>query len=370
VGAAADAGTGIAGSEAAEAAETDVVVVGGGQAGLAAGYFLRRAEARFVVIDDRAEPGGAWGDYWDSLRLFSPAAHSPLPGWWMPEEPGREYPSARHVTDYLAAYERRYELPVRRPVAVREVRRAGDRLEAVTSAGTWRARHVISATGTWRRPYTPDVPGRELFGGRQLHTVDYRRPEEFAGQRVVVVGGGNSAAQILSELSEVAHTAWLTRRPPRLMPDDVDGRVLFEVATRKVLGGTEGDVGSLGDIVMVPSVRRARDRGVLKAQPMAERLTRTGVAWADGSELEADAVVWCTGFRPVLDHLAPLEPFDADGRLPLDGARSLKEPRLHLVGYGDWTGPASATLIGAGRAAKAAVARIAEDLGTGRSRSR
>ncbi|MGW5879127.1 ArsO family NAD(P)H-dependent flavin-containing monooxygenase [Nocardiopsis terrae] len=351
-------------------AETDVVVIGGGPAGLATGYHLTRAQADYVILDGQGAPGGfwdrAWSNYWDSLRLISPAEHSSLPGWRMPGEPGQELPSARHVADYLAAYERRYGLPVRRPVTVTGVRRAGGALEVVGSTGTWRARHVVSATGTWRRPYTPDHPGRHLFEGRQLHTADYRGPEEFAGRRVTVVGGGNSAAQLLADLSEVAHTTWVARRPVRFMPDDVDGRVLFDADTQRVLGGGAGrGAASPGDIVMVPSVRRARDRGVLTALPMFERLTRTGVAWADGSELETDAVLWCTGFRPALDHLAPLEPFDADGRIPLDGNRSVREPRLHLIGYGDWTGAASDTLVGAGRTARAAVARIVEDLRTG-----
>ncbi|ASU58155.1 FAD-dependent oxidoreductase [Nocardiopsis dassonvillei] len=400
----------------------DVVVVGGGQAGLAAGYFLRRAGLDFAVLDAGEGPGGSWTEYWDSLRLFSPAEHSMLPGWWMPAEEGREYPSARHVARYLAEYERRYELPVRRPVRVEAVEREDGALRVLAREGagrglpsgtprsaakrpvdgdgrqegethdgpppavpdspgfpgspgspgspaqrpplvSWRARHVISATGTWRAPHVPDVAGRELFAGRQLHTVDYRGPEEFAGQRVVVVGGGNSAAQILAELSEVAETTWATARPPRFLPDDLDGRALFGVATRAQRAAQRGEeapggVGDLGDIVVVPRVREARERGALKAEPMFDRLTRTGVAWNDGTSLDCDAVLWCTGFRPVLDHLAPLGLADDRGRIALEGTRSVAEPRLFLLGYGDWTGAASATLIGAGRTAKGTVAEI------------
>uniref|UniRef100_UPI00064BFC8C NAD(P)-binding domain-containing protein n=1 Tax=Nocardiopsis sp. RV163 TaxID=1661388 RepID=UPI00064BFC8C len=223
----------------------------------------------------------------------------------------------------------------------------------------YRARHVISATGTWRAPHVPGVPGRGLFAGRQSHTADYRGPEEFAGQRVVVVGGGNSAAQILAELSEVAETTWATARPPRFMPDDLDGRALFDIATRAQRGElAHEDIGGLGDIVAVPRVREARERGALKAEPMFDRLTRTGVAWNDGTALDCDAVLWCTGFRPVLDHLAPLGLADGRGRIALEGTRSVAEPRLSLLGYGDWTGAASATLIGAGRTAKTTVAQI------------
>ncbi|MBB6120604.1 ArsO family NAD(P)H-dependent flavin-containing monooxygenase [Nocardiopsis algeriensis] len=340
--------------------EVDVAVVGGGQSGLAAGYYLRRAKADFVILDGREEPGGAWNDYWDSLRLFSPAGHSMLPGWWMPEEPGREYPSARHVVRYLTEYERRYELPVRRPVRVERVERDGPRLRVVADTGTWLARRVISATGTWDAPHVPDLPGRDLFEGHQMHTADYRDPDALAGQRVVVVGGGNSAAQILAELSETARTTWTTLRPPRFLPDHLDGRALFAVATRALREG--GGVGELGDIVAVPPVREARARGALDARPMFDRLTRTGVAWDDGTSLDCDTVLWCTGFRPALDHLAPLDVADEHGRIPLDGNRAAAEPRLSLIGYGDWTGAASATLIGAGRTAKAAVAQALEGL--------
>ncbi|WP_157601767.1 FAD-dependent oxidoreductase, partial [Saccharomonospora halophila] len=202
---------------------TDVVVIGGGQAGLAAGYFLRRTGLDFAILDAAEAPGGAWRHAWESLRLFSPAEHSPLPGWWMPRQDGEAYPTADHVVDYLTRYERRYALPVHRPVRVRSVRDAGDGLAVESDRGTWHARGVVSATGTWAAPFTPDVPGRGEFAGTQWHTVDYRTPEPFRGRRVVVVGGGNSAAQILAEVSTVAaDTLWCTARPPRFMPDDVD----------------------------------------------------------------------------------------------------------------------------------------------------
>ncbi|WP_028647109.1 ArsO family NAD(P)H-dependent flavin-containing monooxygenase [Nocardiopsis sp. CNT312] len=345
----------------------DVVVIGGGQAGLAAGYYLRRAKADHVILDSGAAPGGAWTEYWHSLRLFSPAGHSMLPGWWMPPEEGHEYPSAAHVAWYLEEYERRYDLPVHRPVRAVSVERTGGALRVVTDRGPWKARYVISATGTWGKPYIPRIPGRANFQGRQLHTVDYREPDEFAGHRVVVVGGGNSAAQILSELSRVAQTTWATARPPRFLPDDVDGRALFDIATRRQRAERNGDrtargIGSLGDIVMVPPVKEARDRGALKPEPMFDGLTRSGPVWADGTESECDAIVWCTGFRPVLDHLAPLGVVNGEGRIVLEGNRSVGQPRLFLLGYGDWTGAASATLIGAGRTGKGAVAEIIEAL--------
>lgn len=177
----------------------------------------------------------------------------------------------------------------------------------------------------------------------------------------MIVGGGNSGAQILAEVAKVTDVAWATLTPPSFLPDDVDGRVLFDVATQRYRAQQAGQafqVSSLGDIVMVPCVREARDWGVLYAREMFTRMTETGVVWPDGTEEAFDAVIWCTGFRPALGHLAPLGVLEADGRVQVNGTRAVKEPHLWLVGYGNWTGYASATLIGVGRSARATVAEI------------
>ncbi|MET9835685.1 ArsO family NAD(P)H-dependent flavin-containing monooxygenase [Streptomyces lavendulocolor] len=348
----------------------DVVVIGGGQAGLAAGYYLRRQGLDFVILDAQTTPGGAWQHTWDSLHLFSPAAFSSLPGRLMPTQPGEEYPEAGHVVAYLSDYEKRYDLPVQRPVQVTGVHDDGRLLRVETDSGTWHARTVISATGTWWRPFLPAVPGRADFAGRQLHTVSYRRPQDFTGRRVIVVGGGNSGAQIAADLAYDTELTWVTQRPPRYLADDIDGRALFDAATarRRAIDGGRTDTGgvaSLGDIVAVPPVREARDRGLLQAAPMFTRLTHHGVEWADGTRADQDVVIWCTGFRPALSHLSPLGLRGSRGHIATYGTRSVEEPRLHLLGYGDWTGPASATLIGVGRPARDAAREIAELLTSG-----
>lgn len=283
----------------------------------------------------------------------------------MPAQTGQTYPDAQHVVEYLADYEKRYELPVERSVRVLGVHQDGRLLRVETDSGTWHARAVISATGTWWRPFLPAVPGHAAFGGRQSHTVEYHSPADFAGQRVIVVGGGNSGAQIAADLAYDTDLTWVTQRPPRFLADDIDGRALFGVATarRRALdeGRTDtGGVASLGDIVAVPPVREARDRGLLKTSPMFWRLVPGGVEWADGTRAEADTIIWCTGFRPALAHLAPLRLRGRRGRIDTEATQAVHEPRLHLLGYGDWTGPASATLIGVGRPARDAARQLAE----------
>jgi putative flavoprotein involved in K+ transport len=343
----------------------DVVVIGGGQSGLAVGYHLRRSGLSYQILDAQAEPGGAWLHAWDSLHLFSPASFSSLPGWMMEGGPDH-YPTRDEAIAYLRRYEERYDLPVARPVRVRAVRPGGDHLRVETDGGAWRAATVVSATGSWTEPYVPDYPGRESFGGEQVHSARYRSPAAFVGKRVLVVGGGNSGAQILAELSLVADTTWVTLTEPHFLPDHVDGRYLFDQATALYRARQEGrpdpEPAGLGDIVVVPPVRDARERGVLRSVRPFARLTSDGVVWADGREDRIDAVVWCTGFRPALDHLRPLGVVEEDGRVRLQGNRSTREPRLWLVGYGNWTGFASATLIGVGRSARGVAAEVTRAL--------
>lgn len=368
----------------------DTAVIGGGQAGLAVAYYLRRVGVDFVVLDDQERPGGAWRGGWASLRLFSPARASSLPGWPMPRAKDGGYPTRDEVVGYLAAYEERYRLPIVRPWPVAGVEAAAD-LEFLEVRGTdgsrVLARTVVSATGTWRAPYRPPLPGLESFAGTVIHSAEYRSVSELGlggaggdvarersagtGRRgVMVVGGGNSAAQIVAEVSKEAETWWATLKPPVFLPDDVDGEVLFDQASARYRarkqGRPEPPQQSLGDIVMVPPVREARARGVLKARPLPLRFTATGAVSREGeTEEPLDAVILCTGFGPALEHLRPLGLHDSRGRIPVEGTRSVHEPRLWLVGYGGWTGYASATLIGVGRTARATADQVRDFLDDG-----
>jgi cation diffusion facilitator CzcD-associated flavoprotein CzcO len=180
---------------------------------------------------------------------------------------------------------------------------------------------------------------------------------------VLVVGGGNSGAQIMAEVAPLARALWVTLEEPLFLPDDVDGRVLFERAVARMKAGpSDIPVGGIGDIVMVPPVKAARERGDLTSARPFERFTATGVVWPDGSELAVDAIIWCTGFRPALDHLCGLDVIEDDARVLVEGQRSIKEPRLWLAGYGDWTGPGSATLMGAARTAREIAAALVSAL--------
>ncbi|WP_284079352.1 ArsO family NAD(P)H-dependent flavin-containing monooxygenase [Herbaspirillum aquaticum] len=347
------------------AANVDVVIVGGGQAALATAYFLRRASLSVVLLDAEQSPGGAWLHGWDSLRLFSSTTWSSLPGWQMPASENAP-PSRDDVIGYLAQYEQRYSLPVTRPVWVESMQAVDDRIMVAAKDRQWRAKVVVSATGSWRNPFIPELSGAQNFAGLQIHSAHYTSPAEFAGKRVIVVGGGNSGAQIFAEISEVSQAIWATMTEPRFLPDDIDGQALFEQATARLNAIQAGQpppvTGSLGDIVMVPSVKAARDRGVLRATRMFERLTKSGVAWPDNSESDVDAIIWCTGFRPALDHLTGLNVINANGRVDVDGTHSTKEPRLWLVGYGEWTGLASATIIGVTRTARSTAMEVADFL--------
>lgn len=354
--------------------QVDVVIIGAGQAGLATAYFLRRTALTFVLLDDQPAPGGAWRHAWKSLRLFSPANWSSLPGWPMP--PGTDtYPARDDVLDYIARYEARYQLPVVRPVHVSRVTRqeiSGQTpaLLTHTDQGVWSGKAVVSATGNWSHPHIPVYPGIEIFKGNQQHSASYSEPSLYTGKRVLVIGGGNSGAQILAEVSKVAHTTWVTPTAPVFLPDEVDGRVLFERATQRWLAIKQGrpvdsPLGGLGDIVMIPSVREARERGALVSVRPFESFTEYGVRWPDGRTEDIDAVIWCTGFKPALQHLAELDVIESDGKVAVNESHSIKEPRLWLVGYGDWTGPASATLAGVMRAARTAVQEISQAIGDG-----
>jgi cation diffusion facilitator CzcD-associated flavoprotein CzcO len=339
----------------------DVVVVGAGQAGLSAAHHLQRAGADFVVLDADAAPGGAWQHRWDSLRLDRANGIADLPGLPLTGDPDEKASVA--MARYFAEYETRFALPVRRPVAVRRVTRRADGFALDTTAGPWTARGLVNATGTWTRPFWPAYPGRETFGGQQLHAAQYPGAAAFAGRHVLVVGGGISAVQLLLEIAEVTATTWVTRRPPVWRDTTFDpdaGRAAVALVDERVRAGLPpGSVVSVTGLPVTPDVVRGRARGVLDPLPVPDRMTPTGVAWDDPARaLDVDVVLWATGFRAALDHLAPLHLRAPGGGIAVEGTRVVAEPRLHLVGYGP-----SASTIGANRAGRTAVRELLAELG-------
>ncbi|MDF9868042.1 NAD(P)-binding domain-containing protein [Streptomyces sp. NPDC052071] len=350
--------------------ELDVVVIGAGQAGLSAAYHLRRIGLlpgeNFVVLDHAPRPGGAWQFRWPSLTYGKVHGMHSLPGMELTGADD-DRPSSEVIGAYFEAYERRFDLQVHRPVEVSAVREGQEgRLLVETSEGIYASRALISATGTWDRPFWPRYPGQETFRGRQLHTANYPGPEEFAGLKVVVVGGGASGTQHLMEIAEVAaETYWVTRRPPvfREGPFGMEqGRAAVAMVEERVRRGLPPQsVVSVTGLPLNDAVRRAREQGVLDRLPMFERITPDGVAWADGRSVEADVILWATGFRAAVDHLAPLRLREPGGGIRVEDTRAVRDGRVHLVGYGP-----SASTIGANRAGRAAarsVSRLLESHG-------
>ncbi|SDQ22051.1 NAD(P)-binding domain-containing protein [Microbacterium sp. cf332] len=363
------------------ATPVDVVVIGAGQAGLSAAHHLRRrgfdpigpgadgvgrSARSFVVLDAEDAPGGAWQHRWESLRMETVNGIHELPGHAVP--PADPRAAARTVLPaYFDEYERRFDLRVLRPVEVSRVEREDDdprgRLRVAADTGSWSTRWVVNATGTWRRPFWPRYPGAASFRGRQLHVHDYASADEFAGQRVVIVGAGISAIQLLDEISVVADTFWVTRDEPRWDAGD------FDTAARiAAIAGVEERVRQglpPGSVISVTGLHRnrwadsAERRGVLVRHPMFERIEPEGVRMSDGTIEHADAILWATGFRADIPHLAPLGLRTAAGGIRVANGRALDEPRLFLIGYG----PSQST-VGANRAGRDAVrAIVAEDAG-------
>ncbi len=343
--------------------DVETVVVGAGQAGLSAGYFLRRrglvADAGFVVLDADDGPGGAWRHRWPALTLGRTHHINDLPDFPL-GTPDSDEPASAVVARYYGQFERRFQLPVLRPVRVRAVTSPdgpSGRLLVETNRGTWRSRTLINATGTWDRPHWPAYPGRDTFRGRQLHTRDFTSVEDFHGQHVIVVGGRASAVQFLMAFDGVATTTWVTRRPPvfaERQPGTQWGRdVERRVEDRVRRGLPPTSVVAATGLVLSPDYQRGIESGILESRGMFSEIVPEGVRFADGTVIRADVILWATGFRAALDHLAPLHLREHGGGITMDGTTVVRDPRIQLVGYGP-----SASTLGATRAGRRAARAV------------
>jgi cation diffusion facilitator CzcD-associated flavoprotein CzcO len=262
------------------------------------------------------------------------------------------------VPAYFEDYERTHDLPVLRPVRVDEVTSAGDLLLVRAGERAWTTRTLVNATGTWSHPFVPRYPGMETFRGEQLHPVAYPGAEHFRGRRVVVVGGGASAVQLLGELAPVTDTFWVTRREPVWRTDDFTPdrgrRAVALVEDRVRRGLPPASVVSVTGLVLREQERAAERLGAYVRHPMFVAVEPDGVRMPDGTLEPAQAILWATGFRPTVGHLAPLGLRSPNGGIQLDGTTAVADPRVQLVGYGP-----SASTIGANRAGRVAARGVA-----------
>lgn len=348
----------------------DAVVIGAGQAGLSASYHLTRLGISHVVLDANDAPGGAWQHRWDALTMRDVHGVAELPGSTPP--PLTIDRANQAIPAYFAGYEREHALPIVRPVRVDHVASLPSGLLSV-SAGqrSWMTRTIVNATGTWTQPFVPVYPGAASFAGEQFHTVDYPGPSHFVGKRTLVVGGGASAVQFLGALAPLTSTLWATRREPVWRTDEFTSEAgvaaVALVEDRVARGLPPESVVSVTGLILREQEREAERLGAYAARlPMFSRIEPGGVRWDASSEIgerfePVDVILWATGFRPAIAHLAPLHLRSAAGGIQLDkegrGTGAVADPRVQLVGYGP-----SASTIGANRAGRAAATGVRKAL--------
>lgn len=336
------------------------IVIGAGQAGLSASYHLKRLGTEHRVLDADDAPGGAWRHRWDSLTMNDVHGVAELPGSAPP--PINAERANRAIPGYFAAYEREHELPIIRPVRVTRVNDEDGLLRVESTAGSWLARTLINATGTWSQPFIPHYPGMDSFNGEQFHTVSYPGPEHFVRKRTVVVGGGLSAVQFIGELAPLTETLWVTRREPIWRSDqftsEAGSAAVALVEARVAAGLPPQSVVSVTGLMLREQEREAEQLGAYRhPHPMFSGIEPDGVRFPDGTFERVDVILWATGFRPAIAHLAPLNLRSNAGGIQLSesgkGTEAVLDQRIQLVGYGP-----SASTIGANRAGRRAATGV------------
>jgi putative flavoprotein involved in K+ transport len=356
----------------------DTIVVGGGQAGLAVGYHLKKRGVPFVILDGGDRVGDAWRTRWDSLRLFTPARYDGLPGWRFPA-PGWSYPTKDEMGDYLEAYADRFELPVRTRTVVDELAREGDGFVVTAGGRRYGADRVVVASGAHRLPKVPPFASQLDPSIVQMHSSEYRNPTQLRPGGVLLVGVGNSGAEIAHEVART-HPVWLSGAPAGQIPVP-HGTLRFRlvlplvrfmgthVLTRRTPIGRK--VGpkmahkatpliriKLKGLAAAGVQREPRVAGVRDGRPLLE----------DGLVLDVANVIWCTGFRPEYAWI-DLPVFGGDG-LPMHRRGVAEsEPGLYFVGLLFQFAVTSDVLPGVGRDARYIAKQIASRRVGGRRRA-
>lgn len=333
---------------------SDVVIIGGGQSGLAGAFAARDAGMRPTLLEAGDRTIGSWPAYYDSLTLFSPARYSGFPGAPFPGDPDH-YPTRDEVIAYLERLSLGLDAEIHTNTRATTVERYGADYVVGTDTGEeFHAATVICASGSFTNPYIPTIPG--TFTGRLLHVADYRSPKQYADQRVVVVGAGNSAVQVAYELAEVAKVTMAVRRPVPFVPQIRGGRDMHywlhtlridllppAVLSRIIHGTPVFDTGIYSNALRT---------GQLDQRPMFTRFEGDRLRWSDGDVEQVDTVIFATGYRPDLPYLKNLGALDGTGMPLYRGGISLTHPGLAYLGVEFQRSFSSNTLRGVSRDAR------------------
>src|SRR5215211_748541 len=342
--------------------DAPVVVVGAGQSGLAAAHALEKLSVPVVVLEAGHRPAGSWPRYYESLRLFSPAAFSSMPGMPFPGHLER-YPARDEVADYLERYAAYIPVEIQTNTRVTRVRQEDREFVVFTADGRQlRAAGIVAASGSFSNPYQPIFPGQKGFTGQLLHVAEYRNPISYMGMRVIVVGAGDSAAQVANELAPVADVTLAARHPLRFIPQRVGGKDVhywlretgFDSLPAQWLSKFSG--GSL--ITDSVGFQETLADGLLDVRPMFIGLDGDKVVWSENEREPVDAILLATGYRPSLDYLRELGALDAAGAPLHIGGVSTTHLGLVYVGLEYQRSFASNTLRGVSADAAAVAAPL------------
>jgi putative flavoprotein involved in K+ transport len=325
----------------------EVVVVGGGQAGLAIGYFLARQRRDFVILEAAEQPAAAWRERWDSLQLFTPARYNSLPGLAFPGDRD-SYPGRDAVASYLTDYARHFDLPVALHSRVRSIRRANGGYAIALDDRTYDAEQVVIATGPFQVPFVPAIAQRLDAKVVQLHSTGYQSPGSIPRGRVLVVGGGNTGFQIAAELSDSheVHLSIGSRQSP--LPQRILGRDLFWYleTTGLIRTSTASPLGRRlagRDTLIGSSPRVLRRRHGVQLRKRAVDAAGSTMRFDDGTALDVGSVLWATGFR--VDHsFIDVPVLDLDGRL-VHRRGVTDSPGLYFLGL-TWQHTRGSALLG------------------------
>lgn len=338
----------------------DTIVVGGGQAGLAAGYYLKKQGKSFIILDENVRTGNSWRRRWDSLRLFTPCKYNGLPGMPFPGE-DFYFPTKDETADYLETYVRKLDLPVRHTVKAHRLERAEQGYRVATSAGAFLAKNVIVATGAYQKPFTPAFASQLDPAIYQIHSSGYCNPQQVPAQSVLVVGAANSGAEIALELARAGRKVWLSGPDVGRIPADRLGRLfggrLYWLIISRVLSERtpvgrkmKAKVSEHGAPWIRVKPKELEQAGIERA-PRVSGVTSGKPVLQDGRGLPAEGVIWATGYRPDY-HWIDLPVFEANGFPRSQRGVVAEAPGIYFLGLLFQSALSSALLGGVGEEAE------------------